>query len=289
MLRHLYRCALRLHPPTFRERFADEMLSIFDQQSGKLPALGLMLDCICSLLRQWILRSQLWIELPAASPVRSPSDDIHSFVTLGTFRPRTSALIHGTVLSLTLFCITGFAIRYSWIHVLHVRIREISFDSDRPVHPKTSPDDLRGHSEVQPKPAADSDAASLVPEHLQVDVMPVEQEGTNVGEAMKSVGGRPSAPRSQALGMTVQLRFESYVGKYTSTSPRVKILIEVEGEHLSLNIAGHPPRALSPVSQMRFAITGAENGWVEFTPDDRGKIRGLHLAEAGNLVTAERQ
>jgi len=288
MLRHLYRCALRLHPPTFRERFADEMLSIFDHQSGKLPALGLMLDCIYSLLRQWILRPQLWIELPAASLIQSPSDDVPSFLTLDTFRPRTSALMHGTVLSLTLFCITGFAIRYSWIHVLHVRIREISFDSDQQVHPKTQYD-LRGHSDAQSKPAADSEAARLVSEHLQVDVMPVDQEGTNLAEAMISERGRPAASLSQSSGMTVQLRFEAYVGKYMSTSPRLKILIEIEGEHLSLNIAGHPPRALSPVSQMRFAIAGAENGWVEFTPDDGGKIRGLHLAEAGNLVTAKRQ
>jgi len=31
MLRPLYRCLLRLHPPGFRKRFAEEMLSIFDQ------------------------------------------------------------------------------------------------------------------------------------------------------------------------------------------------------------------------------------------------------------------
>ena len=30
MLRHLYCCALRLHPSGFRKRFGDEMLSIFD-------------------------------------------------------------------------------------------------------------------------------------------------------------------------------------------------------------------------------------------------------------------
>jgi hypothetical protein len=31
MLRRLYRCAVRMHPSSFRRRFGEEMLYIFDQ------------------------------------------------------------------------------------------------------------------------------------------------------------------------------------------------------------------------------------------------------------------
>ena len=64
MLRRLYRCVVRLHPFSFRRRFGEEMLYIFDQQKGTLSALGVMLDCVFSLLRQWTLRPHFGIELP---------------------------------------------------------------------------------------------------------------------------------------------------------------------------------------------------------------------------------
>lgn len=53
MLRYLYRCTLRLHPPAFRRRFGEEMLSIFDHEPGKRTAFRLILDGIVSASRQW--------------------------------------------------------------------------------------------------------------------------------------------------------------------------------------------------------------------------------------------
>jgi hypothetical protein len=52
MLRPLYRCLLRLHPPGFRRRFGDEMLSIFDQAAGKAAAFKLLADGLLSLAQQ---------------------------------------------------------------------------------------------------------------------------------------------------------------------------------------------------------------------------------------------
>lgn len=49
MLRRVYRSVLRLHPPGFRRRFGDEMLSIFDQIPGRFAALRLLLDGFVSL------------------------------------------------------------------------------------------------------------------------------------------------------------------------------------------------------------------------------------------------
>jgi len=131
MLRPFYRCLLRLHPPAFRERFADEMLSIFDHSEGIPAGVRLLADGLLSLLRQWTLRPEFWHEL---SPAQQPAPDgIPSFYTLDPFRPCASAVVHGLVLSTAVFCLTGFAIRYSWIHILHVRIPEVQFDSPRSI------------------------------------------------------------------------------------------------------------------------------------------------------------
>lgn len=136
MLRPLYRCVLRLHPSGFRRRFADEMLSIFDHRAGKPGALRLLVDGLASLARQWALRPEFWHELsPAPQPA---TDGIPSFYTLDPFRPRAGAVIHGLVLSTALFCLTCFAIRYSWIHILHVNIPAVQFDSQRSIEPSAS-------------------------------------------------------------------------------------------------------------------------------------------------------
>jgi hypothetical protein len=129
MLRDLYRCVLYLHPRGFRKRFAGEMLSIFDQSAGNRAAFRLLADGLLSLARQWALRPEFSHEF---SPTQLPAPDgVPSFSTLDPFRPRAGAVIHGLVLSTAVFCITCFAIKYSWIHVLHVRIPEVQFDSPR--------------------------------------------------------------------------------------------------------------------------------------------------------------
>jgi hypothetical protein len=131
MLRSLYRYVLRLHPPAFRKRFAEEMLSIFDDSVATLNAFRLLMDGLLSLARQWALRPEFWHDF---APTRQPAGDgVPSFSTLGPFRPRAGAMIHGLVLSTAVFCLTCFAIKYSWVHVLHVRIPEVQFESPRSV------------------------------------------------------------------------------------------------------------------------------------------------------------
>ena len=137
MLRHLYCCALRLHPSGFRQRFGEEMLSIFDHAQGRFAAFRLLLDAAGSLSRQWLLRPEFWSEIGPV-PTREPvPDGIPTFSTLDGFRPRPSAVIDGVVLSLTLFCLTCFAIRYSWIRVLNVHIPEVQFEPSQWVPPSS--------------------------------------------------------------------------------------------------------------------------------------------------------
>ena len=56
----LYALLISLHPPSFRKRFAQEMLWIFDETANSRSAGSLFLDVILSLLRQWFIRSELW-------------------------------------------------------------------------------------------------------------------------------------------------------------------------------------------------------------------------------------
>ena len=140
MLRRIYRCVLRLHPPGFRRRFGDEILSIFDQAKGRLSGFQLLMDSIFSLIRQWTLRPAFWHTKVAAPAQQAALDGIPSFCTLRPFRPRPAAVVPGLLLSIAVFSLTCVAIKYSWIRVLHVRIPEVQFEAPQwiPPHPSAT-------------------------------------------------------------------------------------------------------------------------------------------------------
>src|SRR5438477_4297040 len=60
MTRPLYQCLLRMHPPAFRRRFAEEMLWIFDEAAPAQGAGLFFADGLTSLMRQWWLRAGTW-------------------------------------------------------------------------------------------------------------------------------------------------------------------------------------------------------------------------------------
>jgi hypothetical protein len=61
MIRALYSALLRVHPHPFRDRFADEMLCIFDEIPVKVERGLLLYDAFRSLVVQWLFRTNLWI------------------------------------------------------------------------------------------------------------------------------------------------------------------------------------------------------------------------------------
>jgi hypothetical protein len=63
MKRSLYRGVIALHPPVFRHTFGPEMELIFEECGGPVKLLG---DALLSLLRQWVLRTVVWIVALAA-------------------------------------------------------------------------------------------------------------------------------------------------------------------------------------------------------------------------------
>jgi hypothetical protein len=225
MLRPLYRCVLRLHPSGFRGRFADEMLSIFDHSVGKPAALRLLVDGLVSLARQWALRSEFRHEL---SPAQEPgADDIPSFYTLDPFRPRAGAVIHGLVLSTALFCLTCFAIRYSWIHILHVNIPVVPFDSPRSMQPSagagasamlerpTVPPRWQDKTPIALSTAPHSfNASHSVPAAVAMQNRAVQLSATHASETLGSESQERAGRLSGLLSTTPvpQAPFEPHVG-----------------------------------------------------------------------------
>lgn len=313
MLRPLYRCILRLHPPAFRARFADEMLSIFDHAGGTRASLRLLLDGLLSLARQWILRPEFWHHRPV--PAQQPaSDGVPSFLSLDPFRPRTAAVIHALVLSAVVFCLTCFAIRYSWIHVLHVRIPEVQWESTRPVHSSSAP----AGSQIQDRPEETS-AHSQRQSPVVFPSVPgrrfkVPSGRANAAKATRNAVVRPSeqpgpasrgipAPDSEeqgALVVTPQTSTstalvpapppQAYAGTYVSQPPdRVTIAIIDDGGRLTVEIAGERKGTLSPLSATKFVAKGVRDCSIEFAPDSNGAIRQLKLFCNGREITAQRR
>ncbi|MBV8842271.1 MAG: hypothetical protein JO307_05610 [Bryobacterales bacterium] len=60
MTRTLYRALLLLHPPTFRRRFAGEMLCVFDDACAQSAAAGFCMSIALSLFRRWFRHPVLW-------------------------------------------------------------------------------------------------------------------------------------------------------------------------------------------------------------------------------------
>ena len=60
MLGSVYKVLLWVHPPAFRERFGEELLSIFDEARRDQCAWSLFADGAVSVARQWTFRSDLW-------------------------------------------------------------------------------------------------------------------------------------------------------------------------------------------------------------------------------------
>ena len=58
--RAFYSIVLRMHPRSFREQFAAEMLWVFDEAERASQSSGFCLDAVRSLVRQWLCRPWIW-------------------------------------------------------------------------------------------------------------------------------------------------------------------------------------------------------------------------------------
>jgi hypothetical protein len=104
MLRPVNGWLLRLHPARFRERFGEEMLSIFDcARPGE--AARLIVDAFISLIRQWAFRPAFWheraIESAPWTAQRPPA-----FYIFQKYKLRGGPLLAGAMLTTIAFTAT---------------------------------------------------------------------------------------------------------------------------------------------------------------------------------------
>ncbi len=112
MVRSVYALILRLHPRPFRQRFAKEMLWIFDQTMGARARSALVADALLSLARQWTLRSEFW-EHPNEGALAAPAPDgVPAFYTCGNSTPRLGSLLNGFVLTVASFGALAYVIEH---------------------------------------------------------------------------------------------------------------------------------------------------------------------------------
>ncbi len=109
MGRLLYRLLIGLHPRSFRERFGEEMMSIFDEESRMGSTMPLLMDGLVSLFRQRVMRPKRSESmLPAAGPALH--SEVPMFPVFESRPIRRSALVNGAIVSAVLFGAASFAI-----------------------------------------------------------------------------------------------------------------------------------------------------------------------------------
>jgi len=269
MLRFLYQCVLRAHPPRFQERFSDEMLSIFDDTERGLGTAKLLVDGIISLVRQWTLRPEFWKE-PAIAATRN---GVPLFQTFESNKPRTQALLFGAFLSILVLDAACWTMGYAWNHPSFVWIQQ-------PVI--SPPESWKTH------PSGHEAARAAADELLYTDegrVVLVFRSHRHSSAASGTSEAKPSSPQSSVTdsGSTQSATpdaqtLQSYAGTYIGQAgkdPTVRIWTQ-EGQ-LQLEIAGQGTSALAPLSQTKFMAVAMPDVWVEFSTSKGGFAQGVHL------------
>ena len=293
MLRFLYREVVRLHPSAFRNRFGDEMLSIFDNATSTRGAITLLGDGLVSLGRQWLGSPRSSNENASVARTQPGFNAVPSFLTLDSFHPQTIAILDGLVLSVALFCLTCFAIRYSWIRVLHIRVPEVQAEPYLS-GPSSAVDPREGEKTIEAKRKETDDAPTRKDEvsaHLQVEPLPVEPgSAASAFESTTSSSPVASSLQVQPLKMArpADLDLHSYEGIYVCSSPHFMISVTTENGNLAVRIENQPTRTISSFSATTFVINGTDDR-IEFDQDKAGVIYQLRLLQGDRQYAAERQ
>jgi len=303
MLRLFYRWLLRFHPARFRERFAEEMLSIFDHVEGREATAELVADAFISLVRQWTMRSEYWEEKVSAS-VPAGVGGFPVFYTLESFKPRKSALIGGAVLTWIACSAVFLALSHSRIHSVY--LPSISFEpaasssAQLPASaPNLSPTQASVHRRTQSdsiEPRANSSEAGrpspgkpMSPEPNSSASVSVSQEQARL-DATGMLGRTiTTPPLVQSLNEPVaptKIRKETlhlYVGVYSTDVPnKLTVLVTAQDGRLAIEVPGKQKSMLVQVHGARFAFSEAQNNWIEFMKHDNGAVYGLQISLNGS-------
>lgn len=143
MIRRLYILLLRLHPRSFRQRFGDEMLGIFDDSPQKS---SLMTDGLASLARQWAFRRH--------ESATAAADSAIPFYLSEPEIPSMSVLIPAALIALLAFSSICFTMSHRWRQTgLIVGSHHPSPSHLRPAHTDALPvEDLPAEVKMTPHP-----------------------------------------------------------------------------------------------------------------------------------------
>jgi hypothetical protein len=270
MLRHLYRRLIAFHPPYFRKRFGDEMLSIFDQAGTSFVKIRLLSDLMVSLARQWIFRPQFWHEPALRNPI--PASGAPEFLILEDFRPRTGALIDGALLSAMIFTMVCFAMGYAWNHPVLIRIVQPYWKISRGAATAQA-----STSRVPPPAPLSPESPVYTPEGRVVLVFPSSRVNMTPDAAV--------LPRMASVG---EATLASYVGTYRTDSGQ-PVFVKLTGNEFGIQEIGLPSMVLTPISETRFVSRSQHDYLVSFHANPSGVFDSLEIIRNGTRITAHRK
>ena len=303
MLRLFYRWLLRFHPTRFRERFAEEMLSIFDHVEGSAATTELVADAFISLVRQWTMRSEYWEEKVSAS-LPAGVGGFPVFYTLESFKPRKSALMGGAVLTWIACSAVFLALSHSRIHSVY--LPSVSFEpaassnAQLPaVAPNLPPTQASVHRRTQSdaiEPRANSSEADRPSLGKAMPSEPNSSARVSVSQEQGTLDARgklgrtiTTPPLIQSLSQpvaTTKIRketFHLYVGAYSTDVPnKLTVLVTAQDGRLAIEVPGEQKSMLVHVHGARFAFSEAQNNWIEFMKNDNGAVYGLQISLNGS-------
>jgi hypothetical protein len=279
MLRFLYGCVLRAHPVYFRRRFAEEMLSIFDQAETPTAAAGLVLDGVVSLFRQRVFRP----EFGEGPRVEVSADGAPLFSTFESPRPGTGALIYGALLSLLVLNGICWTMGYAWNHPSFVWIQQPVIRP--PAAWYKMPPDTPGGSGVREQPLYTDEGRVLLV--FNSGASHTSDPGTAPPATAKQAmpGVAPQADPALHLRPDV---LQSYVGMYRANAGKSDVKVTVEQEQLRID-AGQFKSRLVPVSENQFVASDVADCQIEFAKGSTGAVDRLEIHKDGHRITALRQ
>lgn len=291
MLRSLYRTVLHLHPPFFRQRFADEMLSIFDEAESTGQRLGLLLDGWTSLARQWGLRPHFWEE-PA---MRATPNGAPLFYSLGPSMPRTAALAYGALMSALVLQGVCWTMGYAWNHPRYMNIRPgygphgrvpEKFLRERPVNLPPRP--------AEPSLTTDQGRVLLIFNWHKATAPPTQgsSEDGNKSKPMAplSIPSASAPPSAPMIGLSLlSEELQTYTGSYVGTDPnRAQVKVTMDNGRLQLDVAGQFRSQLLLLSNPQLMGCGIADCWVRFDARGDGFFNRLEIHKGGREIVAYR-
>ena len=286
MLRSLYRSILRLHPPFFRQRFADEMLSIFDHTQSRTVSLALLVDATFSLMRQWVVRSEYWEE-PA--PVAAEGGTA-LFSSLASSKPRTVALFSGAILSAVVLNGVSLTIGYAWEHPIFIAIRRPTIvpPAAWKAHPVVKPG---ASASAEPYLFTDQGRVLLVfnsPAHLSPQPQSGAKPTSEVEMSTVPLADIAPSPTNNIVD-TPPVVLQTYAGTYLSPAPGgQRVIVTIDSGRLQLDVAGQFRSPLAPLPNPQLLACGVGDCWVMFSTGPKGTVDRIEVHHLGREMVAFR-